>query len=398
MSDSSKTKHQLQKQPSIKELLAQLKTQIARQLQMHILEIVKDMQNVSVLTQDLKEILLPLALSGKMIRGSLVWYMYQFSLREDNSPAASSKAMASKASFFDQDSDSVSQQISPLTPNHVLTVAAAFELIQAGLLIHDDIMDNDDLRRGMPTVHVQYQERYGKNSSVQTRIGEHMAICLGDESLFLAMGLLSKIPDPYAARIMRFIVPQLVKTGIGQSQDVLGASVDTISAAEIETIYLHKTAAYTFTIPLTTGVILANRSEDISFSQIASLGESLGLLFQLRDDYLGIFGDAIETGKNVFSDITENKKTLIRQAILAQAKLDNKEDWFFSIFGNQDITEKEVLSVREYMQQTGILSKIESDMDRYKSQALEKIQELAICTEGRAFFVELVTYLRHRNA
>jgi geranylgeranyl diphosphate synthase type I len=391
MTDSSKIKQPVEKQPSIKELLAESKTQISQQLRMHILDTVRDMQNVSKLTQDLKEILLPLALSGKMIRGSLVWYMYQFSLCEHNFVDASSNASSSKNLSID------SMQITPLSKNHVLTVSAAFELIQAGLLIHDDIMDNDDLRRGVPTVHVQYQERHGKNANANPRIGEHMAICLGDESLFLAMGLLSQIPDPYAARIMRFIVPQLIKTGIGQSQDVLGASVATISTTEIETIYLHKTAAYTFTIPLTTGLILANRSEDISFSQIASLGESLGLLFQLRDDYLGILGDEKETGKNVFSDISENKKTLIRQAILAQAKLDNKEDWFFSIFGNQDVTIKEVLSVREYMEETGILSKIESDMDRYKSQALKKIEELAISAEGRKFFEELVTYLRYRN-
>jgi geranylgeranyl diphosphate synthase, type I len=364
----------------IKQLLAESKTQIASTLQSHIETSVSDLQHVSLLTQDLKEILLPLALNGKMIRGSLVWYMYQFAKRENHK------------------SKQHSQDKSKLTREHVLTVAAGFELIQAGLLIHDDIMDNDELRRGMPTVHVQYQERYGASSNGQTRIGEHMAICLGDESLFLAMGLIAQIPDYYAAKVMRFIVPQLVKTGIGQSQDVLGASVSTISTSEIETIYLHKTAAYTFTIPLTTGVILADRSEEISYERVASLGESLGLLFQLRDDYLGIFGKSEETGKNVFSDIIENKKTLIRQAILDQAKKDKKEEWFHSIFGNQNITENDVFKVCEYMEQTGVLRKIESDMDRYHDQAIEKIKSLAISTEGREFFVQLITYLRHRNA
>jgi len=371
MQQHTKAQQGLVESPSIKQLLAESKTQIASKLQSHIEDTVSDLQNISPLTQDLKEILLPLALSGKMIRGSLVWYMYQFTRQEESTL---------------------------LTRDHVLTVAAAFELIQAGLLIHDDIMDNDSLRRGMPTVHVQYHERYGNTPNSQTNIGEHMAICLGDESLFLAMGLIAHIPDLFAAKVMRFIVPQLVKTGIGQSQDVLGASVSALSTTEIETIYLHKTAAYTFTIPLTTGVILANRSEDITFAQVASLGESLGLLFQLRDDYLGIFGESQDTGKNAFSDIAENKKTLIRQALLDQVIKDKKENWFNGIFGNKDITQKDVTDVCEYMKVTGIVHKIELDMDKYHDQALEKVNTIAISKEGRNFFVELITYLRHRNA
>jgi geranylgeranyl diphosphate synthase type I len=156
--------------------------------------------------------------------------------------------------------------------NDALRVAAAYELIQTGLLIHDDIMDHDTMRRGKPTVHVQYKS-------------EPMAMCVGDICFFLAHELLSNTSvDKMSAEIFQ-------EVGIAQMEDVARTAK---SKEEIVSLYRYKTARYTSSLPMMAGAILA-RANNKSIHLLEKLGEDMGILFQIQDDRL-------DNEKNPFTD------------------------------------------------------------------------------------------------
>jgi geranylgeranyl diphosphate synthase, type I len=142
-------------------------------------------------------------------------------------------------------------------------VAAAYELIQTALLIHDDIMDHDTTRRGKATVHIQYKS-------------EALAMCVGDILFFLAHELLSGTD-------VQTISDQIFQeVGIAQMQDVAGTAK---SRKEIVSLYTYKTARYTFSLPMMAGAVLANADKE-TISLFERLGESIGILFQIQDDRL----------------------------------------------------------------------------------------------------------------
>jgi len=166
--------------------------------------------------------------------------------------------------------------------NSALRVAAAYELIQTGLVIHDDIMDHDSMRRGKPTMQVQYKS-------------EAMAMCVGDILFFLAHELLDESPvQKISAQIFQ-------EVGIAQMQDVSFSLTDNIpSKEEIIALYKYKTARYTFALPMMAGALLAG-ADKTTVKQLEQLGENMGILFQIQNDTL-----------NVKGDIREGKKTLAR--------------------------------------------------------------------------------------
>jgi geranylgeranyl diphosphate synthase type I len=164
--------------------------------------------------------------------------------------------------------------------DEALRVAAAYELIQTGLIIHDDIMDHDILRRGKPTLHIQYKN-------------EALAMCVGDILFFLAHELL-------AGTSVQTVSDKIFEeVGIAQMQDVARTAK---SRKEILSLYKYKTARYTFSLPMMAGAILA-RADKKTIRLFEHLGQSLGILFQIQDDRL-------DNEENPFTarDIEANKK------------------------------------------------------------------------------------------
>lgn len=167
--------------------------------------------------------------------------------------------------------------------NEALRVAAAYELIQTGLIIHDDIMDHDAMRRGKPTLHIQYKN-------------EALAICVGDILFFLAHELLS------GTHVQTLSDRVFQEVGIAQMQDVsFGINKEFPAKEEIISLYTYKTARYTFSLPMMAGAILARADRD-AIGLLEKLGENMGILFQIQNDALGVEGD-----------IREHKKTLARR-------------------------------------------------------------------------------------
>lgn len=264
-------------------------------------------------------------------------------------------------------------------------IAAVLEILQASLLIHDDIMDNDFVRRGNPSVFAQYIKNGEKIQTTDSlSYGKSMAICVGDIGFFIAMQIAHNALVNHKNRdaLLELLHKELIIVGLAQMDDVtFAANKEVPSTEEILNMYLYKTAHYTFSLPLTLGGIIGNQNSD-TISQLEKLGEHLGLLFQLKDDELSVYGDEKITGKPVGSDIRENKKTILR-ALLTQK------------IGEKIIDPTEYLSLLE---QHNIRGEIEKIMREYQTQAETIIEHLPISNEYKKTLLHLTTFVADRNS
>ncbi|MBI2405117.1 polyprenyl synthetase family protein [Candidatus Gottesmanbacteria bacterium] len=213
------------------------------------------------------------ALSGKMIRGCLTILGYEMFGKK--------------------------------TSHEIIKAASAMEILQSSLLIHDDIMDRDTLRRGMDTIFTQY-EKLGKQQNVpdSRHFGESMGICAGDIGFFFAFELLSDTPA-----ILSLVVKELTKVGVAQMQDVsIGHERTEPSETALLNLYRYKTARYTFSLPLMVGATLAGQPKKI-IKTLETVGEDLGIIFQLVDDTLDVEGDLREGKKTLLQFYGEKRTT-----------------------------------------------------------------------------------------
>jgi geranylgeranyl diphosphate synthase type I len=240
-------------------------------------------------------------------------------------------------------------------------------------------MDEDTVRRGQPTIHKQFEareiaNRSGIPSRVDLKTGVSLGICAGDIYYFQAWQLLGRISSASSALFALFS-QELVDVCLAQMADVrLGAHPHFPTQEEILTVYTYKTARYTITLPLCAGAILAGRSDAIPC--LEDIGSNLGLLFQLQDDMLGIFGDEASLGKPIGSDIREGKKTPFMIALYPKLS-DSERLGFNEIFGNERIGLQEVDFIRNLMIRHGIDRQIKEKINDYAQRAQESIDRFA---------------------
>ena len=323
------------------------------------------------------------AQSGKMIRGILVRLGYELCAQE--APDAATDRVLDRA-------------------------GAAMEFLQAGLLIHDDIMDRDILRRGAVTVHTQYERDAQAARAVDpAHHGMSLGVCAGDVAFFLGFHVLASLPVPAewrerARRVAAFSAEELCWVGVAQMQDVrngaggMGSDPD---PAQILRVYRYKTGRYTFSLPLVIGAMLADGSS-AHLEALDQAGENLGVVFQLKDDELGIFGDAGQSGKRTDSDIREDKKTLLRHFLFAEADEALRAE-LGTLFGSREPGEEGVRRVREAMEETGARAKVREYMNCFAMEASDRIASLPPAPGPRAeaareAFRELFRYSVERSA
>lgn len=246
--------------------------------------------------------------------------------------------------------------------DEIYDVASAVEILHTGFLIHDDIMDNDYKRRNQDSVYYQYiKEGQAKKATDPEQYGMSMAMCLGDMVFFLVFEIISKkIKDPELVQcIIGYISQEVQHIGPAQMMDAAyGLIPDDPTEEEIEQIYTYKTAHYTFSLPLILGAVF---SSYVRLPLLKDLGCEMGIIFQLKDDELGIFGDTKEIGKLVGSDIRENKKTVIRHLLCKRADKANRKK-LSDIFGNPHITKEDIEFVRELIKEYGVLDQINTQI------------------------------------
>ncbi|WP_394839352.1 polyprenyl synthetase family protein [Pendulispora rubella] len=188
----------------------------------------------------------------------------------------------------------------------ILPALLSVELLQGYLLIHDDWMDEDEVRRGGPTVHVALRAQFGS-----ARAGEIGAVLAGDLAMGYSLTALLETrttPDRLAEATR-----QLARM---QVEVVAGQVLDVYHDGNVETVHDLKTTSYTVRGPLLLGASLAGASASQK-AELEAFAQPLGLAFQLRDDLLGTFGDPQKTGKSAAGDLQQGKRTALVHELLA---------------------------------------------------------------------------------
>lgn len=277
--------------------------------------------------------------------------------------------------------------------------AAAIELFQSGILMHDDIIDGDEVRRGKPSAHCAFAKDLSQAGFPETKkLGESLALCLGDIALMLTFALLmeTKCAPHKKSEAAVYWGREFAKVGAAEMEDAYLSGAPIMPNEErILDLYRGKTAGYTFIVPLITGAMLCGASKEL-LSALSNYALNLGVLFQVKDDELGLFGSAEKLGKPVGSDIRENKKTIFTQKLFAAATEEEKKK-LRSIFGSPDIGEAEVDYVRGLLEAKGIRREIALLADSLAENAKSALGAVEI-KNGKIILQALVELSLKRTA
>ena len=198
----------------------------------------------------------------------------------------------------------------------VYPVAAAFELLHAAFLMHDDILDHDTMRRGVPNVSGEfrsYASRWGADASGAALVGDAAGLLAGDLLLHESQRLIALCPasDTERARLLDLLDEAVLVSAAGELADVAHSVLDKEpAAADILAVTHDKTAVYSFAAPLRAGAVLFGASAGVE-TMLAQFGSRLGLAYQLVDDLIGAFGTDEQAGRPAGADLREAKQTAL---------------------------------------------------------------------------------------
>lgn len=284
----------------------------------------------------------------------------------------------------------------------VLLLFSALELLHACALVHDDVIDDSDTRRGMPTAHVQFTELHRghgwRGSSEQ--FGRSAAILLGDLSLVWADDIVAAVDLPPAGRHRVQRVWSDIRTEVlgGQYLDIVAESSGAHSIDSAMNVNTYKTASYTVSRPLQLGAAAAADRPEIQ-AAFHSLGTDLGVAFQLRDDVLGVFGDPAVTGKPSGDDLRSGKRTVLLAEAVERAEASDPAaaDLLRSGIGT-DLSDARVRELCAVIESVGALAAVEQHIDVLTRRALEVLASAPINDPARAGLTELAGLAANRSA
>jgi geranylgeranyl diphosphate synthase type I len=271
------------------------------------------------------------------------------------------------------------------TVEKALPFAAAVELVHNFTLIHDDIMDRDEFRRGVPTVHKLW--------------GEPLAITAGDLLFAKAFEALSDalergIPAQRVARAARILAHATAVIAEGQAMDLMFEEEEDVSLDDYLVMVYKKTGAL-FEASAVLGGLTAT-DEAYVLEELANFGRSLGIAFQIRDDILGIMGKEEELGKPVYSDIREGKKTL--PIIYALKQLDGQDrEKLIMVLGKRDASRDELEEAAKLIQASGAIDYSERKAREYVEKAINSLRSALPDNEYRRILEELAKFVAERT-
>ncbi|TCB97915.1 polyprenyl synthetase family protein [Micromonospora zingiberis] len=273
----------------------------------------------------------------------------------------------------------------------VVTALAALEFVQASALIHDDLMDRSDTRRGEPAMHRRFaaQHRTAGWGGNPDGFGDAAAILLGDLCLVWSDELLHSAGlDPRAvARARPDFDEMRTEVTVGQYLDVVTQATGDTSLERASKVARYKSAKYTVERPLLLGAALADAPADVRVAYSA-YGLPLGEAFQLRDDVLGVFGDPAQTGKPAGDDLREGKRTYLVAAALEAAD-DTDRALLLAGLGDPNLDAVGVARLRDLITATGALARTEQRIVTLTDAALAALTAVDLDTEARQALVDL---------
>ncbi len=279
----------------------------------------------------------------------------------------------------------------------ILKAAIAVELMQSFLLIHDDIIDQDEIRRGRSTLHKIYEKRYSGVTNSPEKLGSDLAIITGDIASVMGQEIIQKtsFDDSIKLRAIKIFNDAIIKTCIGQTLDVLSTHKEYSNEKEIEAIQRLKTSTYTFEAPLMLGAVFAGAGKD-KINALRKFAAPFGKAFQIQDDIIGIFGDEERIGKPIGSDIREGKKTLLISKAISKANTKDK-DLINSALKKPVNTQDEIQRVKKIIEKTGSLEYSKKKAEKLISEGLKELEKLEISNEAKEFFEEVAEYMIRRS-
>lgn len=264
----------------------------------------------------------------------------------------------------------------------ITNVMTGIELLQSYLLIHDDIMDRDELRRGGPTVHAWFRDKCLKEMKGDcVHYGDSQAITVGDYLEATAVEYISRanLPGETLRRLLETYSRGLRMVAYGQYLDVLFSNKPLGNVSERDVLLVHtlKTASYTIELPLHLGVIASGKYSEKILRELTSYAIPAGIAFQLRDDIIGLYGDPRQTGKPVGSDVRGKKKTLlvVKAYELGDHEVKRRLSEIYDVLGINEVTQEHVKYVQEIVRETGSLEYNEELIKRHVENALKALEE-----------------------
>ena len=279
--------------------------------------------------------------------------------------------------------------------------AAALELFHSSILIHDDLIDNDAVRRGTAAMHIQLADAVrarGERMHAAAR-GTALAMCTADCGFFLTFNILAQLALPEATRreLLTLWSKEFALVTLAEMDDVhLSPGATPAPREAIWRVYQYKTARYTFCLPLMTGLIVARAPAALRRS-VLSFGENLGLLFQLKDDELGLFGTTKETGKPVGTDIIQCKKTLYHHYLLTCTPPEVQKR-LRTLFGAPHLRAQDVAYVQRIVRESGIDETLHTAAADLAARARRIATRLPVPPALQAQLLQLVNYSTARTS
>lgn len=288
-----------------------------------------------------------------------------------------------------------------------LPLGVALEIFQTSILIHDDIIDKADKRRGLDTIPVKYQKLYsdnikdGNDFEVKRKdIGNSMALCLGDLGFYLALQIIVKNyrNNENLGRVLEYYNDVAIKTCEGEMVDVILPFYEEFYGEEdalekhVMEIYNLKTAWYSVVGPYCLGAILGGLEEEkVNKLEDALLG--LGIAFQIKDDLLGIYGDEKHIGKSVTSDVSEFKQTIL----YAYAINTEYKDELLKYYG-KEISVYDMNKVKEIFDKSGAREYANKVMDKLFKESFQSILDLEfLALDKKKLLLGFAEFLRVRS-
>ena len=277
----------------------------------------------------------------------------------------------------------------------ILTVGAALELIHTATLVHDDIMDASDLRRGSPTVHRAFASMHSSMGlpGSAPAFGLHAALLCGDLCAAWSDQLFAECPLPSARTraAQRLFATMRSEAIAGQYLDLLGQSTGPAqwSVEQALRVTRLKTARYTITRPLQIGAALGDGSAAL-LASLAAFGDPLGEAFQLRDDILGVFGQPSTTGKSALDDLRAAKPTVLLALTFARADV-RQARALRTLVGDPQLDEAGATQVADIIARTGALAATEALIAARAAEAARALAMAPIAAEVRAELGQLAS-------
>ena len=285
----------------------------------------------------------------------------------------------------------------------IWSIGFALELFHCFALIHDDIIDKSLVRRNSPTIEALYQSEFQiTHPNIDFKhYAMSAAILGGDLAFVLANQIMAKdLGSGDNLELQNLYYTMQFELVAGQMDDCFGvglSDLDMLDQDRIISMLKTKSGNYSIQKPLLMGAMLAGASQ-AQLDVLKSSGEKLGLVFQIKDDILGIFGLSEEIGKSNISDILEGKKTLLMSKAYNLASKEQKES-FTKILGNTEASTAEIDWLKDYIAKCGVVQELEKYCFDLILSAKEELQT-AFEPENQAlqFLLELADYLYQRTS